>query len=139
MHIQPYLHYQGRCEEAVEFYQGALGAEVMALFHAKDVPDTAKKDVPGADQLAGDKVIYARLRIGDTILHATDAPCQGHLGFAGFSFALFAPDQAEAARLFAALADGGQVQVPLGPTFFSSYVGMVTDRFGLTWRLDAAA
>ncbi len=138
MQIQPYLHFEGRCQEAVEFYRDALGAQVTTMFHVRNVPPDKRQHVPGAAALSDDNVIYAQVQIGDSVLHATDTPFEGQTGFAGFSFSLFASDQAQAARLFAALSEGGQVQVPLGPTFFSPCFGMVKDRFSVTWRLDAS-
>ena len=138
MKIEPYLHFAGRCEEATEFYRDALGAQVTTLFHLKNVPMEKRAHVPGADQMSDDAVIYAQLQIGESTLHLTDAPLEGQSGFDGFSLSLFAPDEIEARRLFAALADGGKIQTPLGATFFSPCFGLVRDRFGLNWRLSAA-
>jgi PhnB protein len=130
MIVQPYLFFDGRCDEALEFYRSKLGAEVTALVRFKDSPDPDVSP-PGA----GDKVMHSNFRIGETTLMASDGRCQGQPNFQGFSLSLTAPNEAEADRLFAALADGGQVQLPLAKTFFSPQFGMVADRFGVPWMV----
>ena len=136
MQVQSYLFFDGRCEEAVEFYKSALGAEVTMLMRFKDSPEPPDPGMvpPGS----GDKVMHTSFRIGDTTVMASDGRCQGQPSFAGFSLSLTAPDDAEAERLFAALAEGGQVQMPLAKTFFSSRFGMVADRFGVPWMIVVA-
>ena len=133
MQVQPYLFFDGRCEEAVEFYRKALGAEVTMLMRFKDSP------VPPAPGMcpsgAGDKVMHLSFRIGETTVLASDGRCLGQPSFQGFSLSLTVPDDAEAERLFAALTDGGQVQMPMTKTFFSSRFGMVADRFGVSWMI----
>jgi PhnB protein len=126
MQVQPYLSFDGRSEEAIEFYRSALGAEVTFLM--RFIP-------PGA----ADKVMHASLRIGDTTVMASDGNCQGRPNFQGISLSLTASDEAEAERLFNALANGGNVQVPLAKTFFSPRFGMVTDRFGVPWMVVVAS
>jgi PhnB protein len=133
MQIQPYLFFDGRCEEAIEFYRGALGAEVTMLMHFKDNPDPGMCS-PGTE----DKVMHANLRIGGATVLASDGRCLGHPSFDGFSLSLTVPDEAEAERLFARLADGGKVQMPLTKTFFSPRFGMVADRFGVSWMIYVA-
>ena len=133
MQVQPYLFFDGRCEEAVEFYRKALGAEITMLMRFKESPD------PGmCAPSAGDKVMHMSFRIGDTTLLASDGECTGQPNFQGFSLSLTAADDAEAERLFASLADGGQVRMPLAKTFFSSRFGMVADRFGVPWMIYVA-
>ena len=134
MQVQPYLMFEGRCEEAVEFYRKALGAEVTVLMRYKDSPDPSMCS-PGTL----DKVMHMSFRIGDTTLLASDGRCTGQPNFQGISLSLTAPNDSEAERLFAALADGGQVQMPLTKTFFSSRFGMVADRFGVSWMVIVAA
>jgi PhnB protein len=136
MQVQPYLFFDGRCEEAVEFYRRALGAEVTMLVRFKDSPDPQEPGMipPGA----GDKVMHMSFRIGDTTVLASDGRCEGRPSFQGFSLSLTVPNDAEAERLFAALADGGQVQMSLTKTFFSSRFGMVADRFGVSWMIYVA-
>jgi PhnB protein len=131
--VQPYLFFEGRCEEAVEFYRKALGAEVTALVRFKDSPD------PGmCPPDAGDKVLHASFRVGGSTVMASDGECQGEPSFAGFSLSLALPDETEADRHFAALAEGGQVQVPLHQAPFSPRFGMVADRFGVSWMITVA-
>jgi PhnB protein len=136
MQVQPYLFFDGRCEEALEFYKKALGAEVDALMRFKDNPDPKASEMcpPGSD----DKVMHTCFRIGDTAVMASDGRAQGKPHFEGFSLTLNAKTDAEADKLFAALSDGGQVQMPLTKTFFSSKFGMVADRFGVSWMVLVA-
>ena len=133
MHIEPYLFFEGRCAEAVEFYRRALGAEVTMLMRYKDSPEPAPagKLPPGSE----DKVMHASLRIGDTTVMAADGFCQGQPSFQGFSLSITDTDEARPDTMFAALADRGQVQRPLGKTFWSPRIGMVTDRFGVGWMI----
>ena len=131
--VQPYLLFDGRCEEAVEFYRKALGAQVESLVRFKDSPEPSM-----CAPNAGDKVMHACFRIGETTLMASDGQCGGRPSFQGFSLSLTVPDVAEAERLFAALGDGGQVQMPLAKTFFSPRFGMVADRFGVSWMVHVA-
>ncbi|MGE5540559.1 MAG: VOC family protein [Gemmatimonas sp.] len=133
MQVQPYLFFDGRCEEAMEYYRRTVGAELLALMHFKDNPD------PGmSPPNAGDKVMHASLRIGDTTIMASDGRCRGRPTFDGFSLSLTVANEAEAKRLFNALTDGGEVQMPLTKTFFSPSFGMVADRFGVSWMVYVA-
>ena len=136
MQIQPYLFFNGRCEEALEFYKKTLGAKVEMLMRFKDAPDSPPPGTcaPGSD----DKVMHACLRIGDATLMASDGDCKGNSSFQGFSLSLTAADDADAKRLFGAISDGGQVQMPLGKTFFASSFGMAADRFGVSWMVIAS-
>jgi PhnB protein len=136
MQVQPYLFFDGRCEEAVEFYRKTLGAEVTMLLRFKDSPEPPQPGMvpPGSDN----KVMHSSFRIGETTVMASDGRCLGRPSFQGFSLSLTAPNETEADRLFAALADGGQVQMPLTKTFFSPRFGMVADRFGVSWMIIVA-
>jgi PhnB protein len=138
MQVQPYLFFDGRCEEAIEFYRSALGAEVTMLMRFKDNPEPPTGDsckpAPGTE----DKVMHASFRIGDTTVMASDGQCLGKPSFQGFSLSLTVPTEVEADRLFTALADGGQVQMPLTKTFFSPRFGMTADRFGVSWMIYVA-
>ena len=125
MQVQPYLFFDGRSDEAIEFYRSALGAEVTFLMRFKECPE--KSSIPPG---AADKVMHASLRIGDTTVMASDGECQGRANSGYFPVAHRA-DEAEAERLFDALADGGQIRVPLAKTFFSPRFGVVADRFGV--------
>ena len=137
MQIQPYLFFDGRCEEAVRFYQRALGADVEMLLRFKDSPDPPPPGTipPGSDN----KVMHASLRIGSSAVMASDGRCSGQPAFHGFSLSVTVASEAEADRLFAALADGGTVQMPLGRTFWSPRFGMLTDRFGVGWMVGVLA
>jgi PhnB protein len=131
--IQPYLFFDGRCDEALEFYRRALGAEVTMLARFKDSPDPTMC-APGA----GEKVMHASFRIGETTVLASDGQCGGRPNFQGFALSLTVATEAEAERLFASVADGGQVQMPLTKTFFSPRFGMAADRFGVSWMILVA-
>ena len=135
MQIQPYLFFEGRTEEALNFYRQALGAQVQMMMRYKESPDPAQ--CPDGTQPPGDKVMHACVTIGDTQLMASDGFCSGRPKFEGFSLSYPARDEADAKRRFNALADGGQVQMPLGETFFAKSFGMVKDKFGVGWMVIA--
>jgi PhnB protein len=130
MQIQPYLFFEGRTEEAIEFYKNALGAEAEMLMRFKDSPE-ARDCAPGS----ADKVMHACFRVGETRVMASDGMASGSPSFQGFSLSVDARDEAHAKRLFNALAEGGKVQQPLIKTFFSPAFGMVADRFGVSWMV----
>ncbi len=133
MKVEPYLVFNGRCEEAIEFYRKTLGAEVQMMMRFRECPDTTQSSriTPGTE----DKIMHASLKIGDTVLMASDGLCKSSPTFEGFSLSLTVPDVDKAEKLFAALGDGGQVQMPLTPTFYSPSFGMLSDRFGVTWMI----
>lgn len=137
MQVQPYLFFDGRCEEAIEYYRGALDAEVTMLMRFKDSPEPPQPGMvpPGSEH----KIMHASFRVGDTTLMASDGRCTGKSNFQGFSLSLSVADEAEARRRFSALQDGGQVRMPLAKTFFSPCFGMVADRFGVSWMIIVAA
>lgn len=134
--VQPYLFFGGRCEEAIAFYRNALGAEVEMLMRFKDSPEPPPEGMlpPGFEN----KVMHASFRVGETTLMASDG-CGEAGGFAGFSLSYAAPSEADAAAVFAALAEGGTVQMPLAKTFWSPCFGMLTDRFGVAWMVNVEA
>lgn len=141
--IKPYLMFDGRCDEALEFYTRILGAKVEQLFRFKDAPPPPADAQPqeGCGPMTADmaeKVMHACVSIRGTTLFASDGMCQGKPEFKGISLALETASDAEAEKLFAALGDGGQVQMPMTPTFFSSRFGMVADRFGVSWMITVA-
>jgi PhnB protein len=134
MKIDAYLFFNGRCEEAVKFYERALGAEVQMLMRNRESPEPAPPGMlpPGSE----DKVMHASLKIGDSILMASDGHCSGVTEFKGFSLSITAADAGAAERMFNALAaDGGRVDMPLAKTFWAELFGMVTDRFGVQWMV----
>ena len=135
MQVQAYLFFDGRCEEAVEFYRSKLGAEVTMLMRFKESPEPAAPGTvpPGSEN----KIMHCSFKIGDTELMASDGMCAGKAAFQGISLALSVPNEAEAQRMFKALSDGGQVQMPLARTFFSPSFGIVADRFGVSWMVVA--
>jgi len=131
--IQPYLFFGGRCEEALEFYRSALGAQVSILMRYKESPEPPVPGMlpPGFEN----KIMHATFHIGGTTLMASDG-CEEGAKFGGFNLSLAVPNEAEADRAFAALANGGQVKMPLAKTFWSPRFGMLTDRFGLDWMIS---
>lgn len=136
MKVEAYLFFDGRCEEAVEFYKKALGAEVTMLMRFKDSPEPPQPGMipPGSEN----KIMHVSFRIGDTTVMASDGRCTGQANFQGFSLSLTVANEAEADRKFAALVEGGQVQMPMAKTFWSPRFGMVTDRFGVGWMVSVA-
>ncbi|HXP62977.1 MAG TPA: VOC family protein [Dongiaceae bacterium] len=132
--VQPYLFFNGNCEQALELYCKALGAEVEMMMRFKESPEPAKPGMvpPGFE----DKILHATFHIGDTTLMASDGCSAEKASFQGFSLALAVPTEAEADRVFAALSAGGQVRMPLAKTFWSPRFGMVADRFGVGWMVS---
>jgi PhnB protein len=133
MKVQPYLFFDGRCEEAIEFYKRTLGAEVLMMMRFSETPEPPPPGMvpPGSEN----KIMHASMRIGETEVMASDGRSMGNPVFQGVSLSLSVPSEAEADRLFKALGDGGQVQMPIGKTFFSPRFGMVADRFGVSWMI----
>jgi PhnB protein len=136
MHVQPYLFFDGRCEEAVAFYQRVLGAKVTSLMRFKEFPDPQPGTIPPGSE---EKVMHMSFRLGDTEVMASDGRCMGHPTFQGVALTITVANDAEAERVFGALVDGGQVQMPMTKTFFSSRFGMAADRFGVSWMVLVAA
>ncbi len=136
MFIQPYLFFDGRCEEAVEFYRQALGATVEMMMRFKDSPSPPDRGMcaPGSE----DKIMHACFHVGDSAIMASDGRCQGKPKFEGVSLSISTSTPDEAERLFAALSEDGQVQMPMETTFFSPRFGMVADKFGVSWMVLVA-
>jgi PhnB protein len=134
--IESYLFFDGRCEEALEFYRLTLGAEIMMMMRYKDSPEPPQPGMcpPNSEN----KIMHSSFRIGETTIMASDGCCSGKPSFQGFGLSIAVPTEAEAERLFNALADGGQVQMPLTKTFFSPRFGMTADRFGVSWMIMVA-
>jgi len=133
MQVQPYLFFDGRCEEALQYYSKHLGAKVEMLMRNRESPEPP----PPGMNAPGEKIMHAAFRIGDTQILASDGMSGGKPKFEGFSLAITARDDADAKRIFNALADGGQVRMPLTKTFFASSFGMLADRFGIGWMVLA--
>ena len=130
MQVQPYLFFDGRCDEALDFYKKAVGATPKMLMRFKDSPDQSM-----VTPQSKDKVMHAAVDIGDTTVLMSDGECNGKTEFKGFSLAYSARNEAEADKVFGALSEGGQVRMPLTKTFFSPSFGMLTDKFGVGWMV----
>ena len=133
MLIEPYLFFEGRAEEALEFYGRAIGAKTEYLMRYKDAPDPPPPGmVPSGSE---NKVMHSLMRIGDAAVMISDGMVSGKQSFQGFALAIDAPDVATVDRYFAALSEGGKVTMPLGKTFWSPRFGMLTDKFGVNWMV----
>ncbi|SAK89240.1 3-demethylubiquinone-9 3-methyltransferase [Caballeronia fortuita] len=138
MQVQPYLFFEGRCEEAITFYRESLGAQVVMTMRYSENPEAAKAETasgcgipPGSEN----KIMHAALTIGDSMVMASDGMCSGTPEFKGVSLSLTANDEQQAEKFFSALSNGGQVQMPMTQTFFARRFGMVSDKFGVTWMV----
>lgn len=136
MNVQPYLFFEGRCEEALDFYTKALGTKVDMLMRMREAPEPPPPGMmpPGSDN----KVMHASFRVGDTEVMLSDGRCSGTPKFDGFSLSITAADATDARRKFDAMAEGGEVTMPLGKTFWSPCFGMLKDRFGVGWMVTVA-
>jgi PhnB protein len=134
--IQPYLFFNGSCEEAIEFYRKALGAEVEMMMRFKESPEPPPPGTvpPGLEN----KIMHSSFRVGQTTVMASDGDSTDKPSFQNFSLSLSVANEAEVDRAFNALADGGQVKMPLTKTFWSPRFGMVEDRFGVGWMISVA-
>lgn len=130
MQVNPYLFFDGKCEEALEFYKSTAGAKVTALMRYKEAPDQTNMNPDSRD-----KVMHAEFTVGESKILASDGYCKNAPRFEGFSLTIQCASDAEAKRLFDGLSAGGQVTMPLGPTFFAHAFGMVADKFGVGWML----
>jgi len=131
MQLNPYLHFNGNCEEALKFYEQTLGARIDGLQRFAGSP--AAEHAPPE---WGDKVLHARLRIGNDILMASDAPPEHFAPPKGFSLSISLSDIAKGEQIFNAMAQGGTVQMPFAPTFWAAGFGMCVDRFGIPWMVN---
>ena len=133
MNVQAYLMFNGRTEEAIDFYKKAVGAEVTMLMRFREAPD---QPPPGmVPEGWDDKIMHSSFKIGDAELMASDGCQSDAAGFNGISLALSLASPEEAETKFAALAEGGKVTMPLTKTFFSPAFGTLTDRFGVSWMI----
>ena len=130
MNVQPYLSFEGRAQEAIDFYKSALGAQVEAIMQFKDAPPDMQANMPNKD-----KVMHSAFKVGDTTIMATDGQCSGKSEFSGITLTIQANSDAEAEKLFNALAKGGKVNMPMAETFFATRFGMVADKFGVGWMV----
>jgi PhnB protein len=127
----PYLLFDGRCAEAFRFYAECLGGEVVMAMTYGGSPLAG---MAPADW--GDKILHATLRLGDQTLGGADPPPDRYHPPAGFAVTFDIDAPAEADRVFAALAAGGRIEVPIGETFWAARFGMLTDRFGIPWMIN---
>ncbi|MBN8248300.1 MAG: VOC family protein [Verrucomicrobia bacterium] len=135
--VSAYLNFDGRCAEALAFYEQAVGVEIVERMLFKDAPPSEGSATGGCGSSNPDLIMHAAFRVGQTLVMASDCHGAGHPAFAGISLALGVADAADAARCFAALSPGGSVCMPLGATFWSPAFGVVTDHFGVTWMINA--
>jgi PhnB protein len=133
MNLQPYLFFDGKCDEALDFYKLAVGAERKMLMRFNQAPDQSMIS-PGSEN----KVMHAQVQIGDTTVLMSDGRCTGNTNFQGFALTISAKTESEADKVFNALADGGKVTMPMAKTFFSPRFGMLTDKFGVGWMVLVA-
>ena len=131
MEVIPYVFFNGNCKEAIKFYEKVLGGKVQALMTYGDSP--MGKDLPPEQK---DKIIHARMDVGKSVLMASDETPDRHAAAQGFSLSVSVKDAAEAERVFAALAEGGSIQMPIAQTFWSVRFGMLTDQFGMRWMVN---
>ncbi len=133
MKIEPYLFFDGRAEEALAFYQKSLGAKVEMVMRFSESPDP----IPDGRLPEGfeNKIMHASFLIGVARVMVSDGAGMTGRKFGGFALSLQFPSEAEARAAFEALAVGGQIDMPIGPTFWSACFGMITDRFGIQWMV----
>lgn len=143
MQVQPYLSFEGRAEEALDFYAKSIGATVGVKMRFKEAPpmevapDKGCADMGAAPVNSAEKIMHSEFRVGDSLIMATDGMCSGKANFAGISLTIQVKDDAEAKRVFDALGQDGQVQQPLIKTFFATSFGMLADKFGVNWLVIA--
>ena len=130
MNVQPYLSFEGRAQEAMDFYKTAIGAKVDVVMLFKDAPPDMQANMPNKD-----KVMHSAFKVGETTIMATDGQCSGKSEFSGITLTLNATSNGEAEKLFNALAQGGKVNMPISETFFAHRFGMVADKFGVGWMV----
>jgi len=133
MNIQPYLYFDGRSQEAIDFYKDAIGAKVEMVMHFKDAPKEMQAQItPGM----GDKVMHACIKVGDTPVFLSDGHCHGNAVFSGVTLTINADSDAQADKLYKALTkDGGKETMPMTETFFATRFGTLADKFGVSWMV----
>lgn len=131
--VQPYLSFGGQCEEAVKFYQEVLGAEVEMMMRFSESPEPLPEEMQAAE--LQDKIMHATFRVGESVVMASDG-CGGEAEFKGFHLSIGVEDKDDATRIFNQLSDGGNVQMPLLPTFWAPLFGMVSDKYGVGWMVS---
>ncbi len=137
MLVQPYVFFEGRCEEALDFYAKAIDAKIEMKMKYSESPGGSGSRPPGLPAGSDNKIMHAAFKVGDSLVMASDGMCSGETGFKGVALTISMDDQASVRRMFEALAQGGQVHMPLEKTFYSPLFGVVADKFGLSWMLMA--
>ena len=137
MHVTPYLCFEGHCQEAVEFYQQAVGAQVLMMMKFGEVPDCSGEGCSGGAPMNPDKIAHCAIKIGETELHLSDGMNSGKAAFAGITLSISADNDKQVKERFEALSEGGQVLMPLAPSFFASSWGVCADKFGVNWMVLA--
>jgi len=132
--IEPYLFFGGRCEEAVEFYESALGAKRVMLMRFEEAPDSPPDGTLAPDW--GKKIMHAAIFIGEYMVMMSDGCGTGTGKFDGFRLSICPENEEQAAEFFSALSAGGSIEMPLGKTFWSPCYGMCTDKFGVGWMVN---
>lgn len=131
MQLNPYLFFKGQCETAIKFYAQCIGGKIETMMTYADAP--AAEQVPSEWR---NKIVHARLSVGDKVLMASDAPPGRQEETKGFAVSLIVDTPADAERIFKALASGGTVRMPLEKTFFAARFGMLVDQFGIMWMVN---
>jgi PhnB protein len=132
MQVNPYLYFKGNCEEALGFYERALGAKVLVKMKHSEAP----VDTTNGDPAWADKILHARMEVGGTAVMASDTPPQHYHEPAGFSLSVSTKDPAEADQIFAALSEGGTVSMPIQETFWAQRFGRLKDKYGTNWMVN---
>jgi PhnB protein len=134
MRVNPYLNFNGQCEQAFQFYAEATGAKIDAMMNFESSP-MADQMPPEARKM----IVHASMRVGDTMIMGSDAPGDRYQKPQGFAVSLIVDTPAEAERIFSALSSGGEVRMALQQTFFAARFGMLTDKFGIPWMINCEA
>jgi PhnB protein len=132
MDVQPYLSFEGRAQEALDFYKSAIGATVDMVMHFKEAPPEMQAQMSPESK---DKIMHAAFHIGKTQLFVSDGHCTGKPTFSGITLTINATSNGEAEKLFGALGKGGQTTMPMSETFFAHRFGMLADKFGVNWMV----
>jgi PhnB protein len=131
MQINPYLYFSGNCQEAFEYYRDHLGGEILMMMRFGDAPMPAEHKPAGWDN----KVLHGRIKIGDAVIFASDVKREEDRPMQAFDLVANLKTAEEAERVFAALADGGKVSMPMSETFFAVRYSSLKDRFGVPWSV----
>ena len=133
MQVTPYLFFDGQCAEAINFYKDAVGADIIFMMQYKDAPEGLPEGMNSPE--LHNRVMHATFKLGDSEIMTADAPPGNHSGHRGFSLSITVADEAQAKKIFTAMSTGGQVKMPLAPTFFSPCFGTLEDKFGVEWMV----